>query len=299
MVLRQLEYLRALADHHHFGRAAEACHVSQPALSIAIRKLESELGLELVHRDRRYDDLTPAGKELVTWARRVLASSAIFTAEASRLRGELSGTLRLGVIPTALPVISEIATPFLAKHPPVNLELRSLPATEIANQIENFAIEAGITYLGEPLPPGLRGTEIFRERYVYLAAVDETERSTIAWRDLDGVRLCLLTPEMQNRQFVDAALASVGAAPGIRIESDSISGLLSFAHGGWSSIVSDAWLRLFGVPEGMRAVRLVDPDVSHPIGIVTRDSEHLSPLVSALLANAPRSKRATGEADRP
>src|ERR1700712_1478622 len=101
MQLRQLEYLCALADSRHFGRAAEACHVSQPALSTSIRKLEEELGLELVRRGRRYDDLTAPGKELVTWARRALATSQTFMAEASRLRGDLAGTLRLGVIPTA------------------------------------------------------------------------------------------------------------------------------------------------------------------------------------------------------
>lgn len=299
MVLRQLEYLCALADHRHFGRAAEACHVTQPALSVGIRKLETELGLELVHRDRRYDDLTAAGKELVTWARRVLDTSATFTAEASRLRGELSGTLRLGVIPTALPAISEIATPLLTRHPAVDLELRSHPAAEIAGQVESFGIEAGVTYLEESLPAGLRGTEIFRERYVYLAPAGTIRKATMAWRDLDGIRLCLLTAEMQNRRFVEAALAAAGASPSVRIESDSISGLLSFAHSGWASVVSDAWLRLFGVPEGMRAVRLVDPEVSHPIGIVTRDSGHLPPLVAALLANVRRPRKRAGKSNRP
>lgn len=286
MVLRQLEYLCALADKRHFGRAAEACHVSQPALSVAIRKLESELGLELVHRDRRYDDLTPAGKELVRWARQVLATSAIFTTEASRLKGDLSGTLRLGVIPTALPVIAEITTALLIEHPAVDLELRSLAATDIAAQLEAFTIDAGITYLESPPPSGLRATEIFRERYAFLVAADEVVGRTITWRELDGTSLCLLTAEMQNRRLVDAALAAAEVATKVRIETDSISALLSFVHRGWSSIVSEAWLNLYGVPADMRALRLVDPELSYPIGIVTRDSDHLPPLPSALLATA-------------
>ena len=73
MFLRQLEYLTALARERHFGRAAEACHVSQPALSAAIRKLERELGLPLVKRHQRYDDLTPEGRALLPWAQQALA----------------------------------------------------------------------------------------------------------------------------------------------------------------------------------------------------------------------------------
>lgn len=286
MVLRQLEYLCALADKRHFGRAAEACHVSQPALSVAIRKLESELGVILVHRDRRYDDLTPAGRQLVKRARQVLATSATFTAEASRLKGDLSGTLRLGVIPTALPVIAEITTALLVEHPSVDLELRSLAATDIAAQLEAFTIEAGVTYLEDGLPRGLRAVEIFRERYAFLVADGSAGGRTIAWRDLDGASLCLLTAEMQNRRLVDAALAAAAVQTKVRIETDSISGLLSFVHRGWSSIVSETWLNLYGVPDGMRALRLVDPELSYPIGIVTRDSDHLPPLPSALLKTA-------------
>jgi DNA-binding transcriptional LysR family regulator len=288
MLLRQLEYLCALADARHFGRAAEACRVSQPALSVGIRKLESELGLELVRRDRRYDDLTPAGKELVTWARQILATSETFSTEASRLRGDLSGTLRLGVIPTALPAIAEITTPLLVNHRSVDLELRSLSATDIVAQIEAFVVDAGITYLADHPPSGLRQMEIFRERYAFLSAGTRPVGGRIGWHELDGLSLCLLTSEMQNRRLVDAALEAAGVAAKVRIETDSISSLLSFANRGWSSIVSEVWLDIYGVPDGMSARRLVDPDLSYPIGIVTRASDHPLPLISALLRTAPQ-----------
>jgi DNA-binding transcriptional LysR family regulator len=96
LFLRQFEYLTALARERHFGRAAEACHVSQPALSAAIRKLEHELGVPLVNRQQRYDDLTPQGRALLPWAEQALASLDGLTAEAARLRQGLTGTLRLG-----------------------------------------------------------------------------------------------------------------------------------------------------------------------------------------------------------
>lgn len=282
MVLRQLEYLSALARERHFGRAAAACHVTQPALSVAIRKLESELGIELVRRGRRYDDLTPQGRELLQWARQTLASADGLLSEAARLSGDLSGRLRLGVIPTALPAVAEITAPLLLDHPSLDLEIRSLSSQDIAGQLESFAIDAGVTYLdNEPLGE-LRGRPLYSERYVYLTAEKGTEER-VPWAALDGASLCLLSPEMQNRRIVEEALRRSGAAARARIESNSITALLSFARAGWSSVVSETWLNLYGVPAGMRAVPLVEPEVTHVIGVVTRDSELQPPAVSALL----------------
>lgn len=286
MVLRQLEYLSALARERHFGHAAAACNVTQPALSVAIRKLEAELGVELVHRGHRYDDLTPDGRELLRWAHQTLASADGLVAEATRLSGELGGRLRLGVIPTALPAIAEITAPLLREHPAVDLEVRSLSSAEIAAQLEAFDIDAGITYLdNEPLGR-LRGTPLYEERYTYLGR-DGEEAAELPWAALDGAALCLLTAEMQNRRIVEAALAEAGVRTRARIESDSIAALLSFARAGWASIVSRTWLELYGIPAGMRAVPLVEPEVAHTIGIVTRDTELLSPVTRALLAHAP------------
>jgi DNA-binding transcriptional LysR family regulator len=282
VVLRQLEYLSALARERHFGRAAAACHVTQPALSVAIRKLEAELGIELVRRGRGYDELTPQGAELLQWARQTLASADGLLSEATRLAGELSGRLRLGVIPTALPAMAEITAPLLLDQPSVDLEIRSLSSREIADGIESFSIDAGVTYLdNEPLGQ-LRGRPLYTERYVYLTA-EATKAEALRWSSLDGAALCLLSAEMQNRRIVEAALRRSGAKARARIESNSITALLSYARAGWSSIVSDTWLNLYGVPEGMRAIPLVEPDVGYTIGIVTRDTELQPPAVTALL----------------
>jgi DNA-binding transcriptional LysR family regulator len=285
VVLRQLEYLSALARERHFGRAAASCHVTQPALSVAIRKLEAELGIELVRRGRNYDDLTPQGEELLQWARQTLASADGLLAEAARLSGELEGRLRLGVIPTALPAVAEITAPLLLDHPSLDLEIRSFSSQEIVTQLESFAIDAGITYIdNEPIGP-LLGLPLYRERYVYLTA-GEGRQKRLRWAALDGTSLCLLSPEMQNRRIIDAALRESGASARARIESNSITALLAFARAGWSSVVSETWLNLYGVPEGMRAIPLVEPDVAPTIGIITLDTELRPPAVSALLERA-------------
>lgn len=287
MRLRQLEYLVALAREGNFGRAAAACNATQPAVSVAIRKLEAELGVELVRRDRREAALTPQGASLLGWAREALASVDGLGAEAARLAGDPSGRLRLGVIPTALPVIASITAPLLAAHPGVDLEVRSLSSDRIAAELASYGIDAGLTYLdNEPLGP-LAATPVYEERYLFLSA-DPPPGETVGWAALDGVPLCLLTPEMQNRRIVDASLREAGAAAGARIETDSISALFSYARAGWPSVVSDAWVELYGVPDGVGALPLLAPEVTHTVGVVTRETDLTPPLVRALLEGLSR-----------
>lgn len=282
MFLRQLEYLTALARERHFGRAAAACHVSQPALSTAIGKLERELGLTLVQRGQRYDDLTPEGHALLRWAQQAQASIEGLTAEAARLRQDLTGKLRLGVIPTALPAIARIVGPMLASHPSVRLEVRSLSSIEIGRMLAEYDIDAGVTYLdNEPLG-AVASTPIYRERYVFLGAGDARNGASIEWKELAGVPLCLLTPDMQNRRIVNSALLEAGVEPTTRVEANSISALLSFARAGWSCVMAHTWLTLHGLPAGVRALPLTAPEVTHQIGLVTPDTDLAQPLVRAL-----------------
>ena len=282
MFLRQLEYLTALARERHFGRAAEACHVSQPALSAAIRKLEHELGVPLVNRQQRYDDLTPQGRALLPWAEQALASLDGLTAEAARLRQGLTGTLRLGVIPTALSVVSLITGPLLARHPGVRVEVRSLSSIEIGRRLADHELDAGITYLdNEPLG-AVVATPIYEERYLFLTRNKEPRGSTIRWSQLGDVPLCLLSRDMQNRRIVDAALRDAGVAAAPRVEANSISALLSFARTGWSCVMAHTWLALQGVPAGMRSLALTDPEITHSVGLVALETDLVHPIVRAL-----------------
>ena len=119
MFSRQLEYLVALDRERHFGRAAASCHVSQPALSEAIRSLERELGVPLVRRGRRFEGLTPEGERVLTWAQRAVANLRGLEQEVSRLREGLVGTLRLGAIPTSLPT-SSLSDHAVPRAPPAD-----------------------------------------------------------------------------------------------------------------------------------------------------------------------------------
>ena len=121
---RQLQYLVAAADHGHFGRAADACHVSQSTLSAGIRELETTLGTVLLERDRRTVGLTASGRDLVGRARDILGRVDDMVAAAQAIRGSFGGPLRLGVIPTISPfLLPRILPPLRAAHPDLKMYL--------------------------------------------------------------------------------------------------------------------------------------------------------------------------------
>jgi DNA-binding transcriptional LysR family regulator len=131
----------------------------------------------------------------------------------------------------------------------------------------------------------VRTVPLYRERYVLLCAVDGpfAGRSTVEWAEAATVPLCLLTPDMQNRRILNDNFAAAGTVATPTVETNSISTLCSHVRRGWSSVMAHAWLSLFGVPEAMRAVPLVAPEVTHSIGIVVPDVEPLPPLADALV----------------
>src|SRR5271156_4513941 len=152
MLLRQLEYLVALAREKHFGRAADACHVTQPTLSAALRQLEEDLGAPIVERGHRYIGLTPQGRLALEHAHRILAEAAGMRREIEELDKGLSGQLRLGAIPTALPIVSHLTAPFMARYPRVTVTVLSLTSQEIQRRLDEFELDVGLTYLdNEPL----------------------------------------------------------------------------------------------------------------------------------------------------
>ena len=283
MQLRQLEYLSALAREHHFGRAAAACHVSQPALSTAIRKLELELGLTLVKREHRYDDLTAEGRELVSWAQAAVASAEGLASEAARLRGNLTGTLHLGVVPTSLSVAGPVLVPFLQAHSGVRVEMRTMSGDEIAMRLVAHQIDAGITYVDSP-PGDFAWMRLYQERFVLVSGDPDWARASgpVAWAELADVPLGVLTPEMDDRSVIDDALLKAGVRAAPRVEADSPSALLDLARSGWSTIVAYSWLAGWDVSPELAVRPLCAPDVRPWIGLVHRAGPLVAPLARAL-----------------
>ncbi|MDO6461281.1 LysR family transcriptional regulator [Granulosicoccaceae sp. 1_MG-2023] len=285
MDIKQLRFLDALAVEKHFGRAAAACCVTQPTLSLRIRQLEEELGLPLILRGNRYEGLTAEGERVVAWARRVLANYEGLYQDVAVMKGQLSGSLRLGVVPSALPFVASLTTPFLARYPDVAVVSKSMSAEEIAHGLDEFTLDAGIAYLTEELPESLRRLTLYHETYVALVPDKPgfPEGTQISWREAAALPLCLLTEGMYNRRIIENTFAGVGCTVRSQFQSNSI--LTLYAHvrsGRWATIVPAYHAQLVGHLEGLRSLALVEPAVSHPVGLVWRDAEPLSPVVAAL-----------------
>jgi DNA-binding transcriptional LysR family regulator len=284
--LRQLEYLAALDRERHFGAAARACHVSQPALSTAIRALERELGVPLVRRSGRFEGFTEEGERVLVWARRALTDVQSLNQEVDRLRSGLEGTLRVGAIPTALTASSLVTGRFRHEHPRMRVQLWSMTSREIAHGLEHGELDAGLTYLdNEPLAD-VDTLGLWRERYLVVGSPEQigTNTTTITWAAAAALPLCLLTPDMQHRRIVDAAFASAGAAPVAVIETDSISTLVAHADAGLAAVIAHSWLHAIPLPPRLRALPLVQPTVRHVVGLVAASGRRQTPVVAELLS---------------
>jgi DNA-binding transcriptional LysR family regulator len=284
MFIRQLNYLVALAREKHFGRAAESCSVSQPALSAAIRNMEDELGLPIVQRrGRSFEGFTPEGERLLGWARQILNDWSNLRQEASGARHELKGDLRMGAIPTTLPVVWLLTEACLAVHPGIDHIVHSLATNEIIRRIDSFEIDIAVMYLEDDRLARFDVMPLYRERYVLLARRGSLRGhpATITWAEVAALPLCLLTSNMQNRQIIDGAFRQAGAQPKPRVETDSVIALYSHVrHAGLFSVVPHSLLSLFEMHDGIDTIPII-PELNRSIGLVAHDRDPASPLLAA------------------
>lgn len=289
MVIKQLVYLLALAREKHFGLAAERSHISQPTLSAAIRQLEDELQVPIVERGNRFIGFTPEGERVLDYARRIVADCDALRQELSELRQGLTGHIRIGVVPSALPIVSRITGPFALSHPRVSVSIQSLTSVEIQKQIDEFSLDVGLTYLDNEPVTRMRTLPLYREHYILLTPADGpfAGRDSVAWSEAAGVPLCLLSPDMQNRRIVDRIFQSVGKTPHPTLETNSIVTLcLHVSAGNLSSVMPHTLLDMPGLSDGTIALKLTEPEVSYGMGMVMPVREPAQPLARALFALA-------------
>ncbi len=163
MTLQDIRYLVALAEHRHFGRAAEACNVSQPTLSSQIRKLEAELGVTLLERTNKRVDITPVGSQILAHARRALAEAAQMEAVARAARDPLVGSLKLGVIPTLAPYLMPILLkPLRQEYPGLIFELWEDQTRALIEGLRNHRLDAALLATA-PDAPEITEIALFKE----------------------------------------------------------------------------------------------------------------------------------------
>jgi DNA-binding transcriptional LysR family regulator len=288
-MIDKLEYLLALAREKNFGRAAEQCGVTQPTFSAGIKQLEAVLGVLLVNRKSRFVGFTAEGERVLDWARGIVADSRAMRQELRALKHGLVGRLKLAAIPTALPMVSALTTPYRAKHPNVTFTILSRTSIEILSMLENLEVDAGLTYIdNEPLGR-VRSVPLYLEQYRLLTSETSPlgDRDRVTWAEVARIPLCLLTPDMQNRRIIDQLLRAAGGTPNPTLESNSM--IVLFSHvrtGRWASVMPEKLADTLGLTERLRAIPIVEPEAVHAIGLVSPDREPMPPLAAALMAEA-------------
>ena len=290
-MIDKLEYLLALAREKHFGRAAEACGVTQPTLSAGVKQIEEQMGVLLVMRGSRFQGFTPEGQRVLEWARRIVGDTRTMREEINSLRHGLSGRLRIAAIPTALAMVAAITTPYREQHANVQFTIYSRNSFEILDLLDNLEIDAGITYVeNEPLGR-VNMVPLYHERYRLLTSADAPlgNRTTVTWAEVAQLPLCLLTPDMQNRRIIDRLLKSAGGESRPTLESDSMILLFSHVHTGrWASVMPAKIAETLGLTDTTRAIPITHPDAVQTIGLVVPSREPMTPVTAALIEVAKR-----------
>jgi LysR family hydrogen peroxide-inducible transcriptional activator len=286
MNLRDLSYLVALAEHRHFGRAAEASFVSQPTLSTQIRKLEDELGVALVERTPRKVLLTETGREIARRARGVLSQVDEIKSIAQRTRDPESGTIRLGIFPTLGPYLLPHVIPHLRERfPRLELLLREEKTEQILSMLREGTLDAGILAL--PMHDESLHVEFLFEEPFVLAVPDNhplAGRQYLKMDDLSDQNLLLLEDGhcLRDQALEVCHLAGAGEKTGFRATSLETLRQMVSANVGITLMPILAVKPPVAQSGNVRLIEFESPAPSRRIAMVWRKSSAMTPFFSAL-----------------
>jgi len=273
ITLRQLRYFHALGEQLHFGRAAQACSVSQPALSMQIKDLESELGVTLIERRKSGVQLTSEGREIARRAADVLLSVRDLQNFVADKGGPLGRTLSLGVIPTIAPYFLPLALPELQqRYPELDLMLHEAQTDRLLEQLGEGALDVALLALpvGDdsfmPLP-------LFADRFLLAMPQSAPEPDSVRVGDLRAEKLILLEEGHCLRDQALSLCGAVGTGAMSRFGATSLTTVIQMVANGYGSTL----LPEMAVPVEVRAdtpltLHHLVPEPSRTIGLLWRAS---------------------------
>ncbi|MBM7068940.1 LysR family transcriptional regulator [Actibacterium sp. 188UL27-1] len=283
---RDMELLAALARHGHFGRAAEACGITQPAFSTRIRNLEQRLGTPIVRRGHRFAGFTAEGEIALRWARRFLQEAQSMRQDLTAARTGLTGMVRIGVVPTAATFAAQATILLRREHPGLNVELRSCSSDQIKLGLTDMSLDLGVTYLRTRFPPGIETRPLYDERYELIAPrrLVDPLRETITWTEAAELPLCLLSSDMNNRKIIDQVFTDLGVTPDLELETNAFTAALVQAAAGLAATIApEKLVETLPIRSELVGLPLTDPDVSEPIGLALQVQEPPSATTTALI----------------
>lgn len=283
--LRDLQLLTALARHQHFAKAAQECGISQPAFSMRIRKIEDKLGVTIVRRANRYQGLTEEGELLVRRAQSLLEDARALEQEFRATRGQIIGTLSLGVVPTAATYAAQLASRLHHAHPRILIRIETASSLEIQQRLDDGTFDAGLTYQDGIDQDVTQVQVLYDESYVLLAPANMVpgDQVNITWKQAADLPLSLLEPRMQNRRILDRMFADLGLKPRIIAETNGFTASMVMAREGLAATVVPAVLAdALGDFDGTVVLPLCEPQLAKAICLATPDRQKTLPIVRAL-----------------
>jgi len=294
MTFAQLRYLVALDTHRHFGDAATACDVTQPTLSDQLRRLEEELDVTLIDRAHQPVVPTAAGERIIAQAREVLAAREQLASLASRVQDRVTGTLRIGLLPTLAPHLLPLAVPAMeAAFPDVTLVVREWPTAELLDALHTDTLDAVLLATDESSPT-LHEKPLFTEPFVGYVAPSHRlgTKNTLSPSDLSLDDLWLLN---DGHCFRDQVLQVCGAAPStpqptVQFQSGSLETLIHLVQhtGGMTLLPALATCHMSETDRATHVRPFTDPPPSRTVRLVRRRNhkQHLFDAFTTTLLDA-------------
>jgi LysR family hydrogen peroxide-inducible transcriptional activator len=275
--IRQLRYFESLAQHGHFGHAAEAVGISQPALSVQIRELERELGTQLFERAPRQVRLTRFGEEFAVRVAEILRRVDELGDVARAARERLVGRLRLGVIPTIAPyMLPAIVSTLTASHEDLDIHLREAVTSTLIQELIDARLDAAIVAL--PVSePSLTEVALFDETFVLVRPSKDAAKPV---PDRDSLREMQLLLLEEGHCFRDQALSFCNITPTMPrkfFEASSLSTLVQMVSAGIGlTLIPEMALGVETRSADVSVARLATPEPSRRIGMIWRKSNPLA-----------------------
>jgi len=281
MTVRQLRYFDALAHHSHFGRAATACAISQPALSMQIKELEETLGAVLMERGARQVRLTKFGEEAALRVRDILLLVDELGEFARASRDRLSGRLRIGMIPTIAPYLLPILMENLTRtHPEVDIYVREALTSKLIQELAEGRLDTAIVAL--PISePSFTEVALFAENFLLVRPREDTGKPVPSSKMLREMRLLLLE---EGHCFRDQALSFCNmksSLPRDMLDASSLSTLVQMVSAGMGvTLIPEMAMAVEARSASVSVARFKNPQPSRTIGMIWRKK---SPLARQLL----------------
>jgi LysR family hydrogen peroxide-inducible transcriptional activator len=287
MTLQQLEYVVALDEYRHYVTAAEHCFVSQPNLTMQVKKLEDEIGVRIFDRDKKPLQPTEIGKQVITRARQILRESRQLKEFVNHEKHAMEGEFTIGIIPTLAPyLLPQFLPSFMKENPKVHLKIQEMQTGQIITQLENGIVDLGL--LATPLnEPSLREIPVFYEPLLLYLPDNHRflHEKLMLPEDLDPSDVLVLD---EGHCFREQALAickhpKFGASIGFEYQSGSIEALKSLVQQGVGYTLVPELSVINELDDDLHIRRFTDPQPVREVSIVVHNSYIKESVINKLV----------------